>query len=537
MILRDYQQDIVDQILVSELHDLVQLDTGGGKTAIIATIAAQQPTICIAHRNMLVEQISETLVKVGVSHSIIATAAIQKRCQLIMRKADLAQSNQCYAASLQSMLSWHKLGKLALDTALPYRIIIDEAHHVAEDNMWHSLSEIFPNAHFLGFTATPCRLDGRSLHSKNGGLFDRLIQAESLKKNSTAALIARNYLSDYIAYCPPTTIDFSELKIGASGEYTAQSVVDAVSKKRIVGEVVESYQKHANGLKALVFCPNIANAKHISENLKYIGLSASYIASSLSLAENNRRLDAFRRDEIRVLVNVAMATEGFDLPEVECLIDLCPNASFGLVRQKWGRVLRPKKDGQKAIIIDHAANVLKHGLPDDPVIWNIEGNPAQEKSELINCEECHHVYDCYLTACPNCGHKSWLRAESSGQSQMIKAEIIPAELVKKVREKWRQDDLEQAKRDAAEAYQIKLQTTPMPPDFRYGGDAVGKMCQRISLWIYENIKDSMTAVDVNRFTQADAPDTSFYMQQFSVRDLSSKNPDKCKKAVEQWLSR
>ena len=106
-----------------------------------------------------------------------------------------------------------------------------------------------------------------------------------------------------------------------------------------------------------------------------------------------------------------------------------------------------------------------------------------------------------------------------------------------MREKWRQDDLEQAKRDAVAAYQIKLKTTPMPPDFRYGGDAVGKMCQRISLWIYENIKDSMTAVDVNRFTQADAPDVSFYMQQFSVRDLSSKNQDKCKKAVEQWLSR
>ena len=84
MILREYQQSIYNQIVDSNNDTVFQLETGGGKTAIIAKLN-DRPTINIAHRNMLIEQISQTLTNIGVSHSIIGNSQIEKRCQLYQR--------------------------------------------------------------------------------------------------------------------------------------------------------------------------------------------------------------------------------------------------------------------------------------------------------------------------------------------------------------------------------------------------------------------------------------------------------------------
>ena len=66
MILRDYQQSIYDQVVSNTTDDLFQLDTGAGKTPIITKLAQRKTTVCVAHRNMLIEQISQTLTNHGI---------------------------------------------------------------------------------------------------------------------------------------------------------------------------------------------------------------------------------------------------------------------------------------------------------------------------------------------------------------------------------------------------------------------------------------------------------------------------------------
>ena len=159
MQLRDYQQSIYRQLTASNDDAVFQLETGGGKTAIIAKLN-DRPTINIAHRNMLIEQISQTLTNVGVYHKIIGNSQIEKRCQLYQRNHNMVmKENNVYVGTIQSIAARYKTGRLNLDTSLPYQIIIDECHHVADGNMWAKLGEIFPNARFIGATATPCRLD------------------------------------------------------------------------------------------------------------------------------------------------------------------------------------------------------------------------------------------------------------------------------------------------------------------------------------------------------------------------------------------
>ena len=537
VILRDYQQSIYDQVVNSTTHDVVQLDTGGGKTPIIAHVAKHQPTICVAHRNMLVEQISDTLTKLKIDHSVIATPKIQKRCQLVQRRAGVEFGGQVHVASIQSLISWHKRGRLPVDTNQPFKIIIDEAHHTAKDNMWASLADIFPNAQFLGVTATPCRLDGQGLHVDCGGLFDRLVQADQLRDNSAATLIARGHLSEYEMYCPPASVDWKALKIGSTGDYTESSLSDAIDKTVICGEIVEHYKRLARNKRGLVFAVSIANAEAISDAYKAAGISSTYIASKLSIADNMRRIDAFRAGDVQVLINVEMATEGFDLPEIEVVQVLRPTASFVLWRQMIGRVLRPKPNGQHAIILDHVANTLRHGLPDDQIVWSLYGLPENKSEPVTDCRTCHKTYNVYLSTCPHCGAENWIHSTVAMNDALVQANIIPVELVRKWRDEAKQREINAVKAKAIAEHQIALQTVPMPPRWIFAGlqGAYKDLCTKLSSWMFDNLKDVVPPSDLNRWTQGKEPALDFFMDHFTAKDLSATNPTKCKKVLKHAL--
>lgn len=86
MNLRKYQRDIVNQVATATTHDCIQLDTGAGKTAIMATLAKDRPSICIAHRNVLIEQIALALAQCGLPHGIIGARHTVARCALRQRQ-------------------------------------------------------------------------------------------------------------------------------------------------------------------------------------------------------------------------------------------------------------------------------------------------------------------------------------------------------------------------------------------------------------------------------------------------------------------
>jgi len=309
--LRGYQKEILAQLISSTKNDIVQLETGAGKTRIISEFAKNKNVICVAHRDMLVEQLSSALTVAGVGHNIIASPSARNRCMIKQRHL---KNKLSYVASIKTLISRHKKGLLNIQDVV---VIIDEAHHVAEKNQWAELANVFPNSRIIGFTATPCRLDGMPLGKEFGGIFDQLIQAESLKENAVSKLIGMQYLADFDAYSIPD-IDFAELR-RKGYDYAYDGLERAVNKSTIVASIVRSKIKYAKNKLTIVFCPTVNNAEHVVGEYKARGIAASYIASTISAVENNRRIDAFRAKQIEVLVNVEMATEGFDLPEIDRL--------------------------------------------------------------------------------------------------------------------------------------------------------------------------------------------------------------------------
>lgn len=544
--LYDYQLSIYDQIVSGNTDDVIQLDTGGGKTPILTKLAVLKNSIIIVHRDFLVEQVSRTLTKQGdgVPHQIIASPLITKRCQLFQRNNNVEYGGTVWIATIQSLISRFKRGRLKLDISLIEWVLIDETHHVAKDNIWAQLKDIFSDpllvnqVRYIGATATPCRLDGKGLHKDCGGLFDRLVQAEQLKENSTQRLIAMGRLSDYDYWCPETNgIDFSKLKI-KDGEFTDASLNEAMRDPILIaGSVIKEYKRLADGKRNLVYCGRVELAKLVAKRFRQSGYTASYIASSLSNAENMRRVDAFKSGELLVLVNVEMVTEGFDLPEIECVQKLRLTRSFTLNRQMDGRNSRPKPNGNKAIYIDHVGNALLHGLPCDAVEWTLYGTPKNKSEPVIDCAACGFVHNAYLAHCPNCGFENWLKSLDAEENPKVLAELVDVALVKKVRAYLLDLEIKAQQEKLQAEYEHLLNTVIQIPKWQYNSSVIGQLCKKLSIWFAENIAQTdMDIRTVNDFLLGSEPELRFWSSNFTIKDLDTNNPEKCKKVLEKWLS-
>ena len=107
-----------------------------------------------------------------------------------------------------------------------------------------------------------------------------------------------------------------------------------------------------------------------------------------------------------MLVNVIVATEGFDLPDASCIIIARPTMSLALYLQMVGRGLRPKPDGGDCLILDLAANSVTHGLPEDYREWSLEPRGTQKSGEapIVVCPLCEIASPAASHNCRVCGH-------------------------------------------------------------------------------------------------------------------------------------
>jgi superfamily II DNA or RNA helicase len=531
MQLRDYQSDIADQVLQSTSNDLIQLDTGGGKTPIMAAIANESRSfIAVAHRNILITQISEKLAAFDITHNAIATTHTKRRCVLAHRRAltdCFDESHQSrFVASIDSIIARYKRGRLSIDLNERYTVLIDEAHHCLDKNKWGKLREIFPNARFIGFTATPVRHDGQSLHIEKGGLFERLIQAEALQKDSVRTLSARGYLSDFKVYSFDGGFDKKKLSIRC-GEYTQQSLELIITSKGgvIVGDAVREYKKRALGKQAVAMCVSIKNAEETARKFREDGIPAACISSKMTASEVSRITDLFLARQIQVLCNVDMIGEGFDMPGIEVLIMLRKTASFVSFRQWIGRALRPLPMKDYAIIHDHVGNVLEHGNPDEHTEWNLLTPPPKtQKTNLIPCSECSYTYHAWKSECPECGAQNPLDERANIGGHYIDLAVIDVALCERKRTSLKREEI--------------LEKEIVWPTTSFHSGAVGALCEKLLKWFVENLRGTLTVREINDFLQdTTARTTQFWVDNFTVKDLQTSDPQKCKKVYKKWLAR
>lgn len=390
--LRDYQIEICEKVNgVFEAHRsvMMQMPTGTGKTVVLASLVKQYlnrdadcSVLIVAHRIELIEQTGTFLNHFGIDYGMIAGG---KRPAMLKR---------VMVASVQTLSK-----NLDIDLS-PSLVVIDEAHH-ALAKTYQMLWTAWPEAKFLGLTATPYRMSGDGFTD----LFEVLVDSWSVKQ-----FIADGWLSpyDYYSIRPDSEeqqhID-SLKKRGADGDFQMKELREKLDVRPSIERLFESFERFAFDKKGIIYAIDIAHAEHIAEFYRLQGVNAVAISSKTPSSERRQLLERFKGHgslelrelslespqgskqltpvsnqntlstnlnsliSIQILVSVDLFSEGFDCPDVEFIQMARPTLSLAKYLQMVGRGLRPCKGKQCCTIIDNVGLYRTFGLPSVDRDW------------------------------------------------------------------------------------------------------------------------------------------------------------------------
>ena len=330
---------------------MAQMPTGTGKTylltAVIDSFVSNNPmekVWIVAHRRELVSQIDDTVRKFhsysASNTSTLLSSVKAMSIQWLMRHYDEIEEE-------------------------PGMIVIDEAHH-ALAKTYKGMWDRFPKAKFLGLTATPCRLNGKGFTD----LFDVLVQSwgvpEFISKGRLATYDFVSIKSDGVTQ---RLID-SLQKRGADGDYQNKEMDMLLNKKPSIERLYRSLEEFGKDRKGIVYAINISHAQKITKLYQEHGVKAIAIDSKTPAAERQQDIEAFKKGDIQVLVNVDIFSEGFDCPDVEFVQLARPTLSLAKYLQMVGRGLRVAKGKKNCVIIDNVGLYRVFGLPSQVWNWN-----------------------------------------------------------------------------------------------------------------------------------------------------------------------
>lgn len=383
---------------------LIQAPCGFGKTAVAAFIAksVQERGLSswfICHRDFLLSQTSITFDSVGIPHSYMAAG--RKMDASIATQIGMIGSIKSRASKLQA----------------PTIAVWDECHHMGAKT-WAERMEAMPDTIHIGLSATPMRTDKQGL----GKFFDEIVLGPSVNE-----LIAKRRLSDYVYYAPSKP-DLSGVHI-KMGEYVTSELDQEMTKAKIVGDIVGSYEKYAKGTKAVYFATSVETSRRYADAFNRAGVRALHLDADSSSTERHTAAIEMAMGRLNVICNVGLFGEGYDIasqagiPTTIETVGLCrPTKSLPLLIQQMMRCMRAKD--YPGIILDHAGCFEEHNfLPDDEIQWSLEGSKRNvHLSTTFQCEGCGAALRRGNVMCVYCG------ADNSRKAAEIAARKGPIEV-------------------------------------------------------------------------------------------------------------
>lgn len=393
-VLRPYQARAIVQIRTAVLSGTRRLllcaPTGSGKTVTVGelvrgAVGLGTKVLIVVHRLELVTQMVDTLGRFGVSAGIIKAGVAPEPIHPVQ------------VGTVQSLIR-RDLPRAGL-------VIVDEAHRASADS-YERVRAAYPNAVYLGLTATPCRENGRPL----GDVFDALVEVATYSD-----LIADGSIVEPTCYGVAMPPDLAGVKVRA-GDYVVGELEVAMNRTELVGGIVENWQRLAGGRRTLVFAVGVAHSKAIAAAFAAADVAAAHLDGETGEAERAETLGRFARGEITVLSNCALFIEGLDIPAAKCAVLARPTKSLALFMQGAGRVLRPWGD-VAPIVLDHAGNIARHGLPHEDRAWSLTEAPRRKsaKAPYKTCPKCFGYIDAGDRLCPLCGHSFVVAAAEPAQ--------------------------------------------------------------------------------------------------------------------------
>lgn len=236
-------------------------------------------------------------------------------------------------------------------------IIVDEFHHAAAPTYQKLLSYYQPKI-LLGLTATPERMDGKSILS----YFNYRIAAEIRLPEA----IDRKLLCPFQYFGVTDTVDLNTLKWSAGGydkgELSALYTFSGAVANRRADLVVSSLLKYVTDIdevKGLGFCVTVDHAQFMSRYFNDHGIPSIFLIGKSSDEERKSAKDRLVRGDIRFIFVVDIYNEGVDIPEVNTVLFLRPTESLTIFLQQLGRGLRLAENKECLTVLDFIGQANK----------------------------------------------------------------------------------------------------------------------------------------------------------------------------------
>lgn len=463
-----HQSKFVDEILTQfkkgKKHVLAQSATGSGKTVMFSYIAKQtslknKKVLIITDRTELLAQAGGTIESFDMNPFYIkaGTKFIDKNKSIYIAMSQTLRnrmSNPIWRNFIENNIGL---------------IIIDEAHkqefnHVFDDGF-------LDNKYVIGFTATPVRAGKMT---QLGLQYNTIVQGKPIKW-----LIKKGYLLNCDIYdCGQP--DLSNVAINKlKGDYSESSMFKKFDNAKLYKGLVKNYLNLCEGQKMMVFCCNIQHVIKTTRELNKAGINARFIASKVSApkepkkwtpateaifkekfkayqlyekyfyklsGERDKVFEWFKKSNDGVLVNMDIATTGFDDPTVKVVALYRATASLVLYLQMIGRGARILKNNMAGkthfTVLDFGGNKSRFGPYDvdrNWGLWHDEVKPGGGVPPMKVCGEdskfnklkgaadvkkgCERLILAAYKLCPFCGFK-YPEKDKAKEVELALSEIV-----------------------------------------------------------------------------------------------------------------
>lgn len=395
---RYYQEDALDAchdaVAAGMRRPLLVLPTGAGKSIVLGQLASDYREIgsrgiILAHVAELVEQNARAVAAVGDRAGVYAAK---------LKKRDLV--SPIVSASVQSVAA-----RLRTRGELPKFDVafIDEAHRVSRDegSQYHKVLEALGVKVCIGLTATPYRLDSGRLDRGERAMFDGVAYEIDMEE-----LVEGGYLSPMVARPTEVQIDTAGLHTRA-GEFIS-SEMEEEALRVIFAMTADLIKKTTDRRCTIVFTAGVKSAEAMTALLIAGGFRVALLTGETPDAERAQIVADVKAGKYQYVVNVAVATTGFDAPNIDCVALCRPTQSTGLYIQMVGRGTRLAEGKDECIVLDYGGNIARLGPPHAPFDTGADfedddgegGGQAVEKE----CPACGEMVHASTRVCGGCGY-------------------------------------------------------------------------------------------------------------------------------------
>ena len=398
MLLRPRQKTFVERSLHAlgeHGNTLGVAPTGAGKTILFSAVAGQvvgasgAKAAVLAHRDELTAQNRDKFGRVnpGIGTSVVDASTKSWAGQVTFAMVPTLTR----PANLQAMP--------ALDL-----VVIDEAHHAIADSYRRVIDralQLNPACRIYGVTATPNRGDKRGLRAVFSNVADQIRLGELIQAGNLVP--PRTFVIDV-----GVREELSRVK-KVGDDFDMAEVGRIMNQRPVTEAVVAHWREKAQDRQTVVFCSTVAHAEGVAGAFNASGIDTVLVTGEMPDAERRAVLAAYASGEARVVVNVAVLTEGWDHPPTSCVVLLRPSSFKCTMIQMVGRGLRtvnpqehPGVVKSDCIVLDFGTSSLLHGCLEQDI--DLDGYQGQGEAPTKICPSCEAEVPLAVMVCPLCGH-------------------------------------------------------------------------------------------------------------------------------------